>query len=236
MIGLRRLALWWRNRSIDAAHRWHRARHPDAYVELDDLLTRFRGSGGLKHRFQAYKLFELNQLLERFRPVRILELGSGSSTAIFAPFVKQGKERHLTSVDESGKWLANARSLAGIDTDDTRFTWLESQPRARQDASGLRIGYGIPSAPYDLVFVDGPSLKLDGIQRKDAVNDDVFALLGAHPPHVVVVDARYATVQAIADATRGQYEFMPSGLLSRFPSNGYRYFSVFVRREAAGLN
>lgn len=235
MIGLRRLALWWRNRSIDAAHRWHRMRQPEAYVDIDDVVTRFRGSGGLKHRFQAYKLFELNQLLERHRPATILELGSGSSTAIFASFVKQGEGRHLTSVDESGKWLANARSLAGIDADDTRFTWLESQPRARQDASGVRIGYGISPAPYDLVFVDGPSLKLDGVQRKDAVNDDVYGLFGDHPPQVVVVDARYATVQAIADATRGQYEFMPSDLLSRFPSNGYRYFSVFVRREAAGL-
>ena len=141
-------------------------RQPEAYVDIDDVVTRFRGSGGLKHRFQAYKLFELNQLLERHRPATILELGSGSSTAIFAAFVKQGEGRHLTSVDESGKWLANARSLAGINADDARFTWLESQPRAHQDASGVRIGYGISAAPYDFVFIDGPSLKLDGVQQR----------------------------------------------------------------------
>ncbi len=232
MIGLGRVRLWWRNRGIDRAHLRHRLEHESAYQPIEDVITRFHEGGGLEHRFQAYKLFELNMLLERYRPSRILELGSGSSTAIFARYVMQDDRRRLTSIDESEKWLSNARSLAGVAEEDRQFEWVVAKPVASESGARLSIGYGLQNGEFDFVFIDGPSLRINGIQRKDAVNDDVFRLLDTNPPSVIVVDARYATMRAISQATTGSYQAMPSDLLKRFPQYGYRYFSVFCRNDS----
>ena len=82
---LARIRRWLHSHKIEKLHRHHRVQNSDAYVEIDAILARFRSAGGLKHDFQPYKLFQLRQLLERYRPATMLELGSGSSTAVNRP-------------------------------------------------------------------------------------------------------------------------------------------------------
>ena len=66
----------------------------------------------------------------------ILELGVGSSTAIFANYIKKyGGTLH--SVDESEKWLKNSPNLAWVDTNDSRFQFRHCLPRLAHLAMGL---------------------------------------------------------------------------------------------------
>ena len=116
---LARIRRWLHEHKIQQLYRRHRAQNA-AYVDIDAILARFRSAGGLKHDFQPYKLFQLRQLLERYRPASMLELGSGSSTAVFAAHIREYGGR-LCSVDESDSWLANAMKLAGIEADDKHF-------------------------------------------------------------------------------------------------------------------
>ena len=80
---------------------------------------------------------------------------------------------------------------------------------------------------YDLVFVDGPSLSIDGAKRKDAVNSNVFDL--ECMPRVIVVDVRRATAECLSDRYAKDYDVRLSDLFSgKTLRPGYNYFSVFV--------
>ena len=92
------------------------------------------------------------------------------------------------------------------------------------------VGYGLSvEEEFDLVFVDGPSLRIDGVKRKDAINDDVFRIADACPPRMIVVDGRYATVRALEQHLQGRYEFEPSALMGGTLGENYNYFSIFRR-------
>ncbi len=151
------------------------------------IVERFRGAGGLKHDYQAYKLFHLRLLLDRYKPASILELGSGSSTAIFAEYVKSCSEATICSIDESETWLTNAKALAGIESCDPRFEMRKCATLVGKLGNLTCVGYGLAAdKEFDLVFVDGPSLRINGVRRKDAINDDVFRL-GSEPIKVLVM-------------------------------------------------
>ncbi len=226
---LSKIRRWSHSHKIEKLHRHHRAQNYDAYVEIDAILARFRSAGGLNHYFQPYKLFQLRQLCERYRPASILELGSGSSTAVFAAYVRKYGGRQC-SVDESDSWLANAATLAGIEMGDNRFEMRHCVAKAGTFMNLVSVGYGLAAQEeFDLVFVDGPSTRLDGMKRKDAINDDVFHIADIRPPRIIVVDGRYATVSALKQHLHGRYEFEPSALMVGAPGQNYNYFSIFLR-------
>lgn len=103
-----------RLRSIVRAHKLHRDEHIAEYTIIDDMISKFRQSGGLKHDYQAYKLYCLHKLLEEYKPHRIIEFGSGSSTLSFGNYVRENGAG-LLSIDEDEKWASNTRKLVGIE-------------------------------------------------------------------------------------------------------------------------
>ena len=221
---------WLYEQKIQKLHRRHRAQNAAAYADIDEILARFRSAGGLKHDFQPYKLFQLKQLLEQYRPPSMLELGSGSSTAVFAQHIRE-YGGGLCSVDESEQWMMNAMKLAGIEAADKRFELRHCAAKTGTFKNLVCVGYGLAAQKeFDLVFVDGPSLRFDGVKRKDAINDDVFRIAdGLRPPRTIVVDGRYATVRALEQHLQGRYEIEPSALIGGTPSENYNYFSIFRR-------
>lgn len=224
-----RIGLWLRRRKIAAIHQRHRMRNTLAYAGIDEVLRKFRDAGGLRHDFQPYKLFQLQQILARFRPTSILEYGSGSSTSIFAAHARTHGGQ-LRSIDESSAWLDNARRLAGIETGDSQFELRNAEPVVGTVDGVPAVGYGlVPDRYFDLVFVDGPSLRIEGVKRKDAVNDDVFRQLMAFPPRVIVVDGRHATVRALERVLHGRYDCTETALMGETLADDYEYFSIFAR-------
>jgi hypothetical protein len=221
---------WLYNRKIRKIHIRHRSQNYLDYSDIDEVINRFRNAGGLKHEYQPYKLFHLKKLIEKFQPSSILELGSGSSTAIFAAYVKGRVGASLCSVDESEAWLSNSKLLAGIDLNDARFEMLNCTAMVGVFGKLSCVGYGLAvDKPFDFVFVDGPSLRINGISCKEAINDDVFRLADIFPPRIIVVDGRYATVRALESHLSGSYHIQRSSLMARRPCEDYNYFSIFTR-------
>ena len=221
-----RLRRYQRQRSIRSAHEKHRSEHRSEYARIDEIVDAYRRSGGLQHVYQAYKLWCLSELLAAHDPKRILELGSGSSTIVFANHARE-HEGSLLSFDESKEWAANTARLAGIGKDDSiEIRSAEKLFLPHHDPPEVKYDVRI-DGEYDLVFVDGPSLRIDGAKRKDAVNSNVFEL--ECMPRVIVVDGRRATAECLANRYAKEYDVRLSELHSGRPLRpGYNYFSVFV--------
>ena len=176
-----------RKLSLRYAHRVHQWEHKKDYVAINQYLEKYRSSGGLKNPYGEYKLWNLDQLLARFRPKHILEFGSGSSTLVFSEYLRRNNGR-LLSIDEEEKWAANTRRLIGIKPEDCieikyfkKILISDKHPR--------EIKYEVDiKDDYDFVFIDGPSLNVDGAKWKDAVNSNIIEL--SHDPAVIVVDER----------------------------------------------
>ena len=81
---------------------------------------------------------------------------------------------------------------------------------------------------FDFVFIDGPSLDVDGAKWKDAVNSNIFDL--SNDPSVIVVDGRKATALFLAQRYADKYQVSLSDLFSGRPvKRNYKYFSYFYK-------
>lgn len=218
-----------RSRSIYNAHKDHRRKFASEYREIDNILAAFRAAGGLKGEFQAYKLWELSRLLDCFKPKVILEFGSGSSTAIAALYAAQHQSA-VVSYDESNFWIENTRALIDQPS-EAKLNLVQSNRVFGFDGEVTTVTYAeTPNVCADFVLVDGPSLRINQIRRKDAVNSDVLKL--NHLPRVIIVDGREATFKYLSEKLNDHYHSRSSDLHStRTLKSGYRYFSCLVRRD-----
>ncbi|TDI73634.1 MAG: hypothetical protein E2O87_04945 [Bacteroidetes bacterium] len=229
-----RIRAFRREKSLERAHRTHRLEHQEEYIEIDKFVQKFRCSGGMKYAYSSYKLWHLNQLLQCHKPDSILEFGSGSSTLIFSEFVRKTGGR-LLSIDEEEKWATNTQDLINLNSGDTSDN-IEIRVCEKVFNNGSfpkEIKYDIClEEEYEFVFIDGPSLQIDGIKHKDAVNSNVFDL--PNLPKVIVVDVRKATVEYISQLSRLHKDhYLPyvSDLLTgRRVKFDYNYFSYFIRK------
>jgi len=218
-----------RKLSLAYAHRLHRWEHRKEYAVIDRYLRKFKSTGGLKNFYGGYKLWNLNQLLLRFNPKRILEFGSGSSTMVFCDFLRSN-EGSLLSIDEEEKWAANTRRLVHIETTEG-IEIINSKKVCLSDSVPREIKYDLQlTDKYDFVFIDGPSLSVNGVKWKDAVNSNIFEL--NHNPSVIVVDGRRATARYIAQKYSDIYHASLSDLFSDRPVQcNYNFFSFFIKKK-----
>ena len=107
-----------RKLALEYAHWLHRWEHKKEYTDIDQYLSKFRFSGDLKNFCGGYKLWNLHQLLLSFKPKRILEFGSGSSTMVFCQYLRK-HNGSLLSIDEEEKWALNTRRLVNLQATDS---------------------------------------------------------------------------------------------------------------------
>lgn len=227
---LNKLRSIYRLRNIQKAHSLHRNLHPKEYEKIDSLVKSYRDFGGLEHEFQAYKLFALTVVLQQKRPITILELGSGTSTAVFAEYVR-GYSRKLTSVDESRRWLTNTRRLAGIGDKEQNIVLVHAPRSFDLNVNPPEFKYDISLEDhYDFVFIDGPSMTVDGKKYKDGVNTNIFDICKNYLPKFIVVDIRKSTVKAIIERMGSKYNYQVSDILIGNIKENYNYFSVFTKQ------
>jgi hypothetical protein len=160
-----------------------------------------RGAGGLSHDFSELKLLELAEFLWRARPQRILELGSGSTTAVFLEYASAFPDVRFTSVDESAEYAAQT-------SDRLRSVFQESiqvQHRDRieeDDEEGrrvcfydLRLGQDIDAGDLDPLYVDGPSARSRAIGELLPCVDAVRIRRNGHAIRDVLFDFRLSSVR-----------------------------------------
>jgi len=229
MLGLGRLRRYLQEWKVKQIHREHRLKYTDDYHRIETILQKFRTAGGLKHDYQAYKLFSLWQLLLAEKPRRILELGSGTSTAMFAEYVRL-HGGYFCSVDESMEWLENSRKLAAIDAGDSRFNLKHAERRVvSENGQPTEFGYelDLEEEPFDLILVDGPSMRVDGKRYKQGINTDIFEFSEHAPPQLILVDIRAATVEVMVNRLVDSYSHELSDVIYGEMKQNYRYFSEF---------
>lgn len=216
-----------RRNSLAKAHAKHRKLHESEYSDIDRTLAEYRAAGGVTDDEQEYKLWTLRNMLKRFGAESILELGSGASTHVISKFVRETSSA-LLSIDEDEKWGSVTRSQVDIQPGENieiricqKLTFPDTLPR--------QIKYDVSlDGEYDFVFIDGPSLEVDGVKWKDGVNTNVYDLPNA--PAVIVVDVRLATAEHLAEQYKDKYSIHMSDLFSGDPvSETYNYFSYFVK-------
>ncbi len=219
------------NLALHLAHGIHRARNRGKYRHIIEIVKRYRsGEGALANPSQAYKLYELNELLHKFRPCSILELGSGSSTCMFARYVK-GSSSRLTSVDESEEWLEHTRDIVEQTVGEiANVQFIHADKAVNRSSSPRSTAYEWSfTGEFDLVYVDGPSLRIDGVRDKQVINYDIVEmLLSGHRPKAILVDVRRATAIYLAEHFFDLYDFELSHLFDNRVKLNYQYHSILV--------
>ena len=159
------------------------------------------------HR-QPLKGRDLWLLLEQTRPSRIVELGSGTTSAVFALWARRQMARY-TAYEHHEGWAAVTEQClaeAGLIPDGSP---VRLEP-VRTAADGNSTGF-VTDLPTDadFVYVDGPPCVLPSGRK--VPNDDVTRLLDAGGrPAAIVVDGRVQTVDLILRHRIGrEYAFSP---------------------------
>lgn len=163
------------------------------YMQHRPLFRSIRGmvnalaDGYSNMRVPCDKNLHLLELLESTQPRRILELGSGTTTATFNYFAGS-TGASVTTIESSAAWLELVRSrvpfaeAGAIFHRDVRTDKL----RGCSEFEGLDNLKG-----YDFVYVDGPP-----IPPECTFNSDIVTLLErGERPRWIVFDSRWETVR-----------------------------------------
>lgn len=144
-------------------------------------------------------------LLQQYKPRRILELGSGSSTVLIAKaLLKMGHPADLhIAVDHDERYLILTRELARLNGVEhlIRFEHCLLEPRSEWAHPWYsRMAEVAADAKFDLLLVDGPPAYESGKDRAREPALDVLAESLAPKAIVLLDDANRPGETAIAEA------------------------------------
>jgi hypothetical protein len=184
----------------------------DARRHFPELLAAYRAFGAahqISSNRQPLKGSDLWQILERVRPRHITEMGSGTTSAVFALWARRNGARYI-AFEHHPQWAqVTQRCLAEVGLTDPNELAVRIVPsRIRED--GQATGFVEPIPPQsDFVYIDGPPCRLE--DGRKVPNDDIVRLfdIGARP-RTIVVDGRWETVDLIRSHPIGrQYHCEP---------------------------
>ena len=159
---------------------------------------------------QPFKGRDLWRILEATRPASIVELGSGTTSAVFALWAVRTAALYRAFEHDAGwaavtkECLRRGRLLEGGSSGIRHV-----MSRVREDGGATGFVDPLPR-DADFIYVDGPPCRLESGRK--VPNDDVTRLLdaGGHP-RVIVIDGRLETVDLIRSHPAGsRYRFLPS--------------------------
>jgi hypothetical protein len=210
-------------------HYQHRRKNMAIYEKLDQILFKFHKAGGHVNRAQHYKLFELQALLDKYRPKSIIEYGTGSTTPILVEYARRNAA--LTCFDEHIKWLENSKAMSSFTVEDD-ITFIHS-PKEEHLIDGVEeVSYQNSNGlSAEFVMIDGPSLTVNGIKNLNIICRDVFLIPIVDLPKIIIIDVRIATVKSMIARLGQYYDYKVTDLSTRTLSNNYRYFSIFILKD-----
>lgn len=210
-----------------------------------------RAGGANSGAYQFTRLWEINLVMQMLDGGEIVEFGSGGSTAMFRELAD-----HVTTVDESERWLSNTLEALAGSADNV--TPVHAERIITDDEWGEPVShYDFQTqCEPDLVYVDGPSQPTGeelGERRRGAAlaiepnrgtlgNSDVERMWArGMRPKIVMVDIRRPTVRRLAralsndpdlEATTKLYPRSAdwSVLAGRYPEH-FLYHTLLVRSD-----
>lgn len=179
--------------------------------ELPEILESFENfgkNGQISSDRQPIKGYDLWKILERRKPKFIVELGSGTTSAVFATWAQRNQATYISYESHEGWHKVTTDSLKNISLfQDSDIRYVPSIPNESMTAT--RYTQPIPSGA-DFVYIDGPPCDLPN--GKKVPNDDILQFLNSgERPRTIVVDGRIETVDLIRAFKSFQlYDFFPS--------------------------
>lgn len=182
---------------------------------------------------QPFKGWDVWRILEASQPRSIAELGSGTTSAVFALWAKRHSATYI-AYEHDSHWAAVTQSCleeAGLVEVANHIRTIPIRIRGDHGATGF-----VEPLPVDIefVYVDGPPCMLEG---RKVPNDDIVRLFDVGgSPRTIVVDGRVETVDLIrSHRAATEYRFSPGlvyclrrGIWSGAMAG--REHSLFVRR------
>lgn len=152
----------------------------------------------------------LYRAVHKWQARTVLECGTGKTTFALAAAMKAlGGILRLVSMESEEKWHRQAKERFPFD--EFPFVEMHYSPKAVWCFSLIRgtVYSEVPPAPYDLVFVDGPSAHI-GLET--SCNMDFVRLVSeSDRPIPAIIDNRKPTVMAYTILFPGKVRFSASG-------------------------
>lgn len=162
---------------------------------------------------QPYKGWDLWKTLERFRPKKIIELGSGTTSAVFSLYAQRYHIEYLC-YEHSPEWAAvTEKCLRQTRLIDETSPVKVAKMYVAEDESTSGFLESVPE-DADFIYVDGPPCPIiKGIKKPN--NDVVRLLERGGRPQCIVIDGRIDTVDFIRyHPLARDYFFEPSYVYS----------------------
>lgn len=224
---------------IKRVYRKTKQRNPEEFMKYQRVLEAYHRGGGYQRDMQDLKLFDINRILNQAKPKRILELGSGCSSYVFTEYAHANQVEYSV-VEESQHWLENTQlilnDLLDFEIQKQENLHFVLGERVLDENSDPPESYfkQLPDETCDFVFIDGPTLKKDGVQYLHFINTDIFHLAERELPKTIVVDIRKSTVREIQKRIGAAYECQESDLFdieTRRPGTLVNHFTIFTRKN-----
>lgn len=200
------------------------------FPQVRAAFNKFKILGQISSKRQPIKGYNLWNLLLKFKPNTIIELGSGTTSVIFALYSKLYKKKFI-AFESFEKWRdVTIECLAGISTDELI---LFNPSENSLDNVAVHFKNPIPN-DVEFLYIDGPPCILPNGSK--VPNDDIIiAFKNNIFPKFIVIDGRHETVDLILKHNFfTYYKFYPSFSYSLytkkyFQAIHFREHSVFVK-------
>lgn len=197
---LYRLALWISEHRYNHACNEAHAVLPELLPRVAETMARQRTEGGYAHRFSEYKLLELDKYLENIKPRTILELGSGSTTAVQAEYAFSNPNAVVVSVEQNENFLS--KTLERLDPIVRDSIIMCSCTRQVEMNDNVEVCYYtpeyfryFPDKIIDIVYVDGPVCKSPTVEGQLMPCVDIIRLLeSGYVVKNILLDYRIPTI------------------------------------------
>ncbi|GEM_PF-5566405 len=176
--------------------------------EVLESFENFKKNGQISSDRQPIKGYDLWTVLERRKPRFIVELGSGTTSAVFASWANRNGAKYVSHESHDGWHKVTTESIGNIPLkNDSEIRYIPSVTNSSETAT--HFSEPIPEGA-DFVYIDGPPCKLES--GKKVPNEDIihFFETGARPK-TIVIDGRVETADLIREHKAGkEYDFYPS--------------------------
>jgi len=169
-------------------------------LKFYDILS---SGNALGARSQPWRGYHILRVLKKYRPKQIAEMGSGTSTGVFASYVNRLNALLITyeQAPEWHKMTTDALRKTGLESDKINVELVPSE----ESEKGSKFAKEIDNNS-DFIYIDGPvTVKVNG-QKMPCLDIIEFFDRGNYPD-VIMIDGRYDTVKAImAHPTSEKYD------------------------------
>lgn len=183
-------------------------------IPLYNLIRRivedYTSGGGFEYEryFQMYKLYHLHMMLLKYKPGKILELGSGGTSSIIVNFIQScSKKISADCLEESAHWFRNTEKIIKKLNKQVppSFRLIHCGRIVDQKKPFVVTRYDFDyTEKYDMVIIDGPTndpeetdVGIINPNPAELYTTDFFKIAEKYLPEVVLIDNRNETLRRI---------------------------------------